>query len=67
LTAACCPKRDFYTPSPPLKNSNRLKQRVFCTAYSKKQAQKRWQKGGKKGSKKGGKKGGKKGWKKVYS
>jgi len=51
LTAACCPKRDFYTPSPPhpLKTATDfctayLKEHVFCTAYSKKHTRKQAQK-----------------------
>ncbi len=30
LTAACCPKRDYYTHTPPLKTAT-----DFCTANSK--------------------------------
>jgi hypothetical protein len=40
LTAACCPRRDFYTPPspPPLENATD-KKIVICTANSKKQKQ----------------------------
>jgi len=72
LTAACCPKRDFYThthPSPS-KNSNRLLYcilkiaRLLYCAPKKKQSQKSRQKVSKKLEKKL-EKGGKKGSKKV--
>jgi len=78
LTAACCPKRDFYTHTPPpLKNGNVLHTQnstSFCTAYSKKHTKKSAKKSqqkkvGKKRRqiKSRPKKVGKKGGKKVYS
>jgi hypothetical protein len=82
LTAACCPKRDFYInpPSPTPKkwqqtfvlhtqNSASFVLRTQKSAPSSKPKKltKRQQKRLQKGGKKGGKKCGKKGGKKVYS
>jgi len=75
LTAASCPKKDFYT-SPPPKKKKVQQTFVLHTQNSacfvlrtqksapKKQAQKSWQKRLQKGCKKGGKKGSKKSGKK---
>jgi len=68
LTAASCPKKDFYTPTPKnmqqtfvLHTQNSMSFVLRTQKSAKKQAQKSWQKGGKKANKKAAKR-----WQKRY-
>jgi len=75
LTAACCPKRDFYThtPSPPKKrqqtfvlHAQKIARLLYCL-LNKARQKSRPKKSGENGGKKVGKKCCKKGGEKVYS